>query len=124
MTHSVGIDIVDVVRIRRAVGRFGDRFVGRILGPAEQERLRERHDHAAFIAGRFAAKEAIIKALGRYITVRPPYAHLQIVNDPTGRPQLLLPDALADQLKRLDIQVSISHERNHAVATALCWETP
>lgn len=123
MTHSIGIDIVDVVRIRKAIDRFGNRFIDKILGPIERERLTERRDRAAFVAGRFAAKEALIKAFGRYLVDRPPFTHLQIVNDSTGRPELLLPEYLASKLRRLDIQISISHEKNHAVATALCWET-
>jgi holo-[acyl-carrier protein] synthase len=122
VAESIGIDIVEVPRIKRAIDRYGDRFVSRLLGPRESARLSERQDRAAFVAGRFAAKEAVIKALGAYLDARPPYRELQIVNDATGRPAVLLPDELTDKLAHVNILISISHERNHAVAMAICSE--
>jgi phosphopantetheine--protein transferase-like protein len=68
------------------------------------------------------AKEAIIKALGEYLETRPPYRELQIVNDPTGRPQVQLTEDLSRRLAGVEILVSISHERNYAVAMAICSE--
>jgi holo-[acyl-carrier protein] synthase len=123
MAHSIGIDIVEIERIRRAVERFGDRFIARILGPDERAALSARRDRPLFLAGRLAAKEAVIKALGEFITDRPAFARLEIINDATGRPHLHLPADLAERLPHLDISISISHEKNYAVAMALCWET-
>jgi holo-[acyl-carrier protein] synthase len=74
------------------------------------------------VAGRFAAKEAIIKALGEYLETRPPYRELQIVNDPTGRPHVQLNEDLSRRLAGVKMLVSISHERNYAVAMAICSE--
>jgi holo-[acyl-carrier protein] synthase len=81
-----------------------------------------RHDRAPFLAGRFAAKEAIIKALGKYLSIRPPYSHIEILNDQAGRPEVRLPDALARQLAHGHIEVSISHEQSFAVGLAICTE--
>jgi len=122
MIGSIGIDLVDVTRVQRLVERHGERFLNRILGPKEKEYYGERHDRFQFLAGRFAAKEAVIKALGKYITDRPPLNTIQIINDNTGQPMLKLSDELTRQLCHVNAQVSISHEKSHAVAMVVFWE--
>ncbi len=122
MINSLGIDLVDVDRIRHLAERHGDRFLRRVYGCEELAALQSRHDRYQFLAGRFAAKEAAIKALGRSLSVRPPYRDIQIVNDNTGQPQLLLAEDLSRRLDNLESQVSISHERSHAVAVVVLWE--
>lgn len=124
MIDSIGIDLVEVMRIKQIVERHGDRFLNRVLGPQEFEVYRTRHDRHPFLAGRFAAKEAAIKALGRYLVQRPPFRHIEIVNDNTGQPQLRFAGDLAARLAHLRSQVSISHERSHAVAVVVLWEKP
>ena len=122
MAESIGIDITEIARIERLLDRYGDRFLGRILGPDEQVIISSRRDSTTFVAGRFAAKEAVIKALGEYLTDRPPLSSLQILNYQSGRPYLKLPDALAAKLAGIRILVSLSHERNYAVGMAICME--
>ncbi len=122
MADSIGIDIAEVARLQRLLDRYGPRLIGRILGPGEKEIFTRRHDHGPFLAGRFAAKEAIIKALGKYLSVRPSYSQLEILNDQTGRPELRLPAALARQLAHVRIEISISHEQSYAVGLAICTE--
>ncbi len=122
MADSIGIDIAEVARFQRLLDRYGTRLAGRILGPGEREIFARRHDRAPFLAGRFAAKEAIIKALGKYLSVRPSYSQLEILNDQTGRPEIRLPDALSRQLAHVRIDISISHERSYAVGLAICTE--
>jgi holo-[acyl-carrier protein] synthase len=122
MIRSVGIDLAETARIQKLMERYGERFLVRLLGPAELELLRGRHDRYQFVSGRFAAKEAAIKALGRFITVRPPLRKIQIVNDNTGQPELLLPGHLDSRLLEVQAQVSIAHERSHAVAVVVLWE--
>lgn len=117
--RGTGIDIVSVPRMRRAVDRFGDRLVMKILGPQELALYRERHNRMEYLAGRFAAKEAIIKALAGLLAVRPAFTHLQIVNDAQGQPVFCPAEALARSLTGVTVLVSIAHERTHAVATAL-----
>ena len=124
MIESIGIDLVEVMRMRRIVERHGDRFLNRVLGPQELEAYRIRHDRHPFLAGRFAAKEAAIKALGKYIVQRPPFRQIEIVNDNTGQPRLQFAGDLAARLAHLTSQVSIAHERSHAVAVVVLWEKP
>ena len=66
---AVGIDITEVARIRRLLERYGDRFIAHVLGDDERKLLAQRTDRAQFVAGRFAAKEAAVKALGHLQTV-------------------------------------------------------
>jgi len=122
MADSIGIDIADVARFQRLLDRYGRRLTGRILSRSENEIFARRHDRAPFLAGRFAAKEAIIKALGRYLSIRPSYSQLEILNDQTGRPEVRLPDALSRKLAHVRIDISISHEQCYAVGLAICTE--
>lgn len=117
MIAGIGLDLVDITRIQRNLDRFGDRFAHRILGPDEREIFGTRRDRAAFLAGRFAAKEAVIKALGSVLIDRPANAEIQIVAGDKGMPVVQLVGDLATQLDRYRIHVSITHER--AVAAAL-----
>lgn len=122
MADAIGIDLAEIDRLNRLHERYGDRFLNRVLGVDERAAFDERGDKAVFLAGRFAAKEALIKALGEYLDDRPPLSSLQILNDPTGRPQVLLPDVVESRLDGARVLVSISHERQYAVAMAIITE--
>ena len=82
----------------------------------------KRQDKTLFLAGRFAAKEAVVKALGRYLSDRPPLHQLQIINDNSGQPRLELPDDIKAQLNSARCLLSITHERNYAAAVAIFEE--
>ena len=116
-TTELGIDIIKVERIRRSLARFGKRFSARVLTPAEATYVRER---AETFAGRWAAKEAISKVLG--LGVRGVgWREIEIVRLPTGQPSVRLngrAQRRAEQLGMARIAVSISHERDYAVAIA------
>lgn len=123
MIASIGLDIVEIARIAKDVDRFGTRFVERILGRKELVLFEKRKDQTLFLAGRFAAKEAVVKALGRYLSDRPPLNQLQIINDDSGQPRLELPDDIEVALKGARCLLSITHERNYAAAVAI-FEDP
>lgn len=118
MVESVGIDILDTARVKRALERYGERFAERILGPRELALFAGRHDKHLFLAGRFAAKEAVIKALGRFLKTRPALTVLEILPDASGQPGLQLPPELREKLPGIRSLISISHERSHAIAMA------
>lgn len=119
MADTVGIDIVETGRIKRVLERYGERFSNRILGTAEKVVFSQRRDRAGYLAGRFAAKEATIKALGKYLKRRPPLSDIQIINDPGGQPRICFPDDLSGQLKGVEFLVSISHDGNYATAITI-----
>jgi holo-[acyl-carrier protein] synthase len=116
-TTELGIDIVKVARIRGALERFGARFSGRVLTPAERRYVRDRPET---FAGRWAAKEAVSKVLG--LGVRGiGWRDIEIERLPTGQPAVRLHGraaARAAQLGMERIALSITHESDYAVAIA------
>ena len=116
-TTELGIDIIKVERIASVLQRFGERFQRRILTDDEYRYVRARPET---LAGRWAAKEAVSKVLG--LGVRGVgWREIEIVRLPTGQPTVRLHDRAlrrAEQLGMSRIAVSISHERDYAVAIA------
>ena len=101
MILGIGADLCDVGRIERALERFGGRFAGRILVPSELERFRRHRKPAAYLAKRFAAKEAFSKALGTGIRFPVNWHGVWVVNERSGKPSLKFSGALAAYLKRM-----------------------
>ena len=122
MAQSIGLDLVEIARIENDLQQYGERFASRILGDSELKTYHQRRDRAIFLAGRFAAKEAVIKALGAFITERPAYRQIQIINDPSGQPQLHLPDEIQRHLTGSRCLISITHEKSYAAAVAVFEE--
>ncbi|HXX59769.1 MAG TPA: holo-ACP synthase [Candidatus Sulfotelmatobacter sp.] len=116
-TTELGVDIIEVARIRDALARFGSRFAGRVLTPAEAAYVRDRPET---FAGRWAAKEAVSKVLG--LGVRGVgWREIEVVRLPTGQPAVRLHGRArrrAEQLQLGRVAVSISHERSYAIAIA------
>jgi holo-[acyl-carrier protein] synthase len=116
-TSEVGIDIIRVDRIRQAIAKHGRRFARRVLTDHEDAYVRDRPEN---FAGRWAAKEAVSKVLG--LGVRGVgWREIEIIRLPTGAPMCRLHDralARANQLGMERVAVSISHEREYAVAVA------
>lgn len=90
MILGVGSDLIDIRRIERTIGRFGDRFLERVFTSIERQRSEQRGDRAASYAKRFAAKEACSKALGTGFRKGVYWRDLGVVNLPGGRPTLIL----------------------------------
>lgn len=123
MIYGVGTDLVEIGRIAAALERFGERFVERILGPQERARYSARRARSAsrglaFLATRFAAKEAVSKALGLGMRSPMSWRAVEIVNAPSGQPQVVVHGVLADfvRTKRLRLSVSVSDEQAMAMA--------
>jgi holo-[acyl-carrier protein] synthase len=116
-TTEVGIDIIQVTRIKGTLAKFGRRFARRVLTDAEDRYVRDRPEN---FAGRWAAKEAVSKVLG--LGVRGVgWTEIEIQRLPTGQPAVRLHGRAkrrADQLGMERIAVSISHEAEYAVAIA------
>jgi len=62
--------------------------------------------------------------LGKFLSTRPSLSELEIINDLSGQPRVKLPDHVGSHLRRIDIQVSISHEKSFAIGLAICTEKP
>ena len=122
---AVGVDILEVDRMSRGVERFGDRFCDRFFTTREQEQCGGRADS---LAGRFAVKEAVGKALGTGIG-DVGWKEIEIVSDESGRPTLTLHGAAARLAAARGLSewaISLSHTGTHAVgmAVALALDAP
>ncbi|UXD89326.1 holo-ACP synthase [Thalassolituus hydrocarboniclasticus] len=119
---AIGTDLLDSSRIGQALERHGERFVQRILTPAEQTLYRSRANPLNFLAKQYAAKEALAKALGTGIAKGVGFQQLEILRDELGAPQVLLHAAAAERLQFLGGQralVSLSDEGDWIQAFAL-----
>jgi holo-[acyl-carrier protein] synthase len=119
MILGVGTDLCEIQRIERALERFGERFARRILVESELAVFNRRRQSAAYLAKRFAAKEAFSKALGTGIHFPVNWHNVWVVNDRAGRPMLEFSKPLAALLERRGIEkvhVSLTDEIGMACA--------
>ncbi|HXM83668.1 MAG TPA: holo-ACP synthase [Burkholderiales bacterium] len=118
----MGTDVVEIGRIEKALVRFGERFARRILCESEFNRFKNHRLPAAYLAKRFAAKEAFTKALGTGIHAPANWHGVWVKNLPSGQPVLQFSDELELLLKQkkiLHAHVSLSDERGVAFATVI-----
>jgi holo-[acyl-carrier protein] synthase len=119
---ATGIDLIENQRIRDVWQRHGDRLTDRLLTSAELEYIRRHRDVVPRLAGRFAAKEAILKVLGTGWRGSVAWRDMEILNDPNGCPRVTLTGECARIASRLGITrilISITHTENYAAATAV-----
>ncbi|MCS2610109.1 holo-ACP synthase [Halomonas dongshanensis] len=119
MIVGIGSDIARIARFSRAMERHGPRFAARILGEQEQRVLATAPQPAAYLAKRFAAKEAFLKALGRGLRDGLQWRDVQVVNDALGKPSLRLSGAAAALAREQGVtamHVTLSDEADYAVA--------
>lgn len=115
---GTGVDITEVRRLRQAVEKWGEDFLQRIFTKEELENAKSRGSLYQHLAGRFAAKEAVFKALGEKELN---WKDVQILNDKEGKPYCLI---LGGKAKDKVAHVSISHVKTYAVAQAIITEKP
>lgn len=118
-----GIDIVETARIKRSVEEHGLRFLDRVFTPREQQYCElNKKRYFEHLAGRFAAKEAVLKVLGTGWRGGIAWTDIEIINEPSGQPKLTLSGECLRIAAELGISrwhVSISHIETHATASAI-----
>ena len=122
MIYGVGTDVVEIGRVEKALARFGERFARRILCEPELKRFAAHRLPAAYLAKRFAAKEAFTKALGTGIHAPANWHGVWVKNLPSGKPVLEFSDSLSTLLKQRKIlhsHLSLTDERGIAMATVI-----
>lgn len=123
MIHGIGTDIIEIKRIEQVIQRYGNRFLNRVFTPTEQTYCLRHKESARHFAGRFAAKEAIVKAMGVGFRDGVSWTDIEIINDHLGKPIVHLSGhlkQLADDLKTpAMIHISISHCKEYATAFAI-----
>jgi len=98
---GIGSDLCDIRRIEKSLERHGDRFINRLYTPLEIKRAEGRAGPAATYAKRFAAKEAMAKALGTGIRSGVFWRDMGVANLPSGKPTMALTGGAAERLKRI-----------------------
>ena len=119
---GIGTDIVECLRIAQMIERHGELFIGRVFTPAEVEYCSIRKSATQHYSGRWAAKEAILKAIGTGWVRGISWQDMEVVNDMGGRPEVQLSGGAAEACQKRGIRkvlVSISHCRSHATAYAI-----
>jgi holo-[acyl-carrier protein] synthase len=117
-----GIDLVDFPRLEQMIERHGQRFIDRIFTVAEQAYAGRHRNTVEKYAGRFAAKEAILKLLGTGWRGKIAWTDIEVTNNEAGRPEVSLSGEvkeIADRLKIRHISISITHTANFAIASAV-----
>ncbi|MFN9369712.1 MAG: holo-ACP synthase [Planctomycetia bacterium] len=122
---GIGTDITECLRIAQMIERHGELFVDRVYTSAEIDYCRSRRMATQHFAGRWAAKEAVLKALGTGWRRGISWRDVEVMNAPGGRPQTVLRGGARDVADKLGIRcmlVSISHCRSHATAYAVALD--
>ncbi len=124
MVIAIGTDIVEIARIAEVLERQGERFIDRILTVSEKT-LYNQSKSVSFVAKRFAAKEAVAKALGTGIGRGVSFQDIVISNNAKGAPLVELSNGAADVMRELGgarMLLSLSDERHYALAHAVLTE--
>lgn len=122
MIQGIGNDIIEVERIHTSIDRHGSHFLDRLFTKDEQHYCFQ-HKHAAMrFAGRFCAKEAVVKAFGVGFGKEIGWHDIEIVNNEKGKPSVKLSPHVLSHFNRPNIQISISHTEKYATAVAV-WSS-
>ncbi|MGA2247600.1 MAG: holo-ACP synthase [Verrucomicrobiota bacterium] len=122
MILGTGIDIIEVARIGSSFEKFGERFVNRILMPAEIAYCLSHRNPAPFLAVRFSAKEAVSKAFGTGIGAELGWRDIEIRRKESGEPYVVLHgkgQTLFEVRNAKTLHVSLTHTQHYAAATAI-----
>jgi phosphopantetheine--protein transferase-like protein len=123
MIIGTGIDIIEVLRIKKALDMWGEKFLNRVFTKRELSYANKKKFSHENLAARFACKESVLKALGdTRVGIR--LKNIEILNDSKGKPEVILhkeAKKFADKNNLDNIIVSMSHTNNYAVSNALLW---
>jgi len=120
MIIGLGIDIAELDRVERSFAKFGGKFSSRILTPAEEAAMPP--SPTAYLASRFAAKEAAVKALGTGFSQGITFHDIEVRSDPLGKPHIHFHNMALERIRELGVasaHLSISHSRENAVAVVI-----
>jgi holo-[acyl-carrier protein] synthase len=116
---GIGNDIIEIDRIRQSIEHHGYRLISRLFTVKEQDYCLKHKDPVPHFAGRFAAKEAIVKALGTGFGAHATWLDFEILNDPSGKPSVFFSEKLSPKITGTTMLITISHCQLYVTATAL-----
>ena len=122
MIYGIGIDLIEIERMQRAIARTGARLIERLYTDVEQDYCRTQNPPYACYAARFAAKEAFVKALGTGLRQNMRWRDMEVWRDGLGKPSLRLYGYLHERCVAEDIRhihLSLSHSATCAIAQVI-----
>jgi len=122
MVVGLGVDLIEIERVKKAHLQHGERFIKRLYTPEEASYCLKKKDPYPSLAGRFAAKEAVIKAFSRGFGGRWKWTHIEVVKEPSGKPTLKLTgimEKLRLERKINRVHLTIAHSKRDATATVI-----
>jgi len=122
MVLGIGNDIIEISRIDNAIKRYGQKFLDKIFTLREQEYCQRYSQPSRHFAGRFAAKEAVVKAIGVGFRDGVTWLDIEIINDHQGKPIPIISKDLYSRFQG-QLAVSISHCKEFASAVAILWSS-
>ncbi|MEW6506112.1 MAG: holo-ACP synthase [Bacteroidota bacterium] len=124
MVLGIGIDIIEINRIKKSVDRFGERFLNKIYTEIELEYCLKKKNKYQHLAARFAAKEAIYKALSNDTKEVYSWQDVEIYNEINGLPRVKFYGNLKDFLNQgKELKISMSHSENYVTCVAILFAT-
>jgi len=119
MLEGLGIDMVEVSRIKKALNRWGERFLHRVFTAEERDYCQRKAHPEQSLAARFAAKEAVLKAIGTGLSGGIRWTDVEVVNDKSGKPEVRLGKRITQLIGNKKILLSITHTKEFAIAQAI-----
>jgi holo-[acyl-carrier protein] synthase len=122
MIAGMGVDLIEIVRVKDAHRKHGQRFIERLFTPAEAKYCLRKKDPYPSLAGRFAAKEAVIKAFSHGFGGRWKWNQIEVVRAMSGKPSIQLSgilEKLRKERKVKKVHLTIAHSKRDATATVI-----
>ena len=122
MIFGIGLDIIEINRIKKSLEKYSTRFENKVFTDREIDYCQSQADPGKHFAARFAVKEAVSKSLGTGITRDVGFKDIEVVNQDSGKPIVKMGGRgkiLFEKLNLKSIHISISHDRNYAIAHAI-----
>ncbi len=128
MIYGNGIDIIDIKRIKRVIGKYENKFKRRCFSISEIERSEKKLNSVESYAKRYAAKEACAKALGTGLARGVFWKDIEVINNQYGKPLIKLYGKAKEIFKNINkqsnakIEVSLSDEKKYAIASVIIYD--
>jgi holo-[acyl-carrier protein] synthase len=122
MIRGIGVDIIEISRVRKSVEESGEQFLRKVFTQVEIDYCTSKPDRFQHLAARFAAKEAVSKALATGWAGDFQWKDVEVMNDVSGQPQVTLHGKLRERLASRTVFLSLSHAEDHVVAMAVIEE--
>ena len=119
MIQGIGVDLIEIERIRGSIDEFGETFLRKIFTDVEIAYCRSRKNPVQHFAARFAAKEAVSKALATGWSGEFEWKNIEVSNELSGKPSIVLHGSTSQALEKSVIHISLSHSDSSVVAFAI-----